>query len=76
MKTKSISLSFGLVMAWIFVTALDPRIAAGQEPDSAATAKEESQESASKRYLAVMRSFADTIRVTAGQGEKSLRRRS
>jgi hypothetical protein len=71
MKTKSISLSFGLVMAWIFVTALDPRIAAGQEPDSAATAKEESQESANKRRLAEMRKLAGTIQVAVRQGEES-----
>jgi hypothetical protein len=74
MKTRIFSVSCGLVMAWglgTLVTVFDARIATGQEPDTAAPAKEESKESANKRHLAEMRALADTIKVTAGEGEKS-----
>jgi hypothetical protein len=42
-----------------------------QEAQPAVQEKEESQESANKRHLAEMRALAETIKVTAGEGEKS-----
>ncbi|MEX2137880.1 MAG: hypothetical protein WD894_01375 [Pirellulales bacterium] len=70
MKTKAVSVSCGLVMAWISVAFFDAHVAPGQEAKPAAEGKDETQESASKRHLADMRTLADTIQVTVGEGEK------
>jgi hypothetical protein len=71
MKTKTMSILCGLTMAWVSPAFFDAQIAAGQEPDPAAQEKTESAESANKRHLAEMRALAETIKVTADDGEKS-----
>ncbi|MEX2137883.1 MAG: hypothetical protein WD894_01390 [Pirellulales bacterium] len=73
MKSKATSVSCKLVMAAALVVAatFGAQVASGQVTKPAAEGKVESQESANKQSLAVMRTFADTIQVTVGEGEQS-----
>jgi hypothetical protein len=59
-----------LVVAGAFLPFFGESVALGQEPEPAAKANDESAESANKRHLAEMRMLADTIEVTAGEGEE------
>jgi hypothetical protein len=60
-----------MAAAWITAAMFGAHVASGQEAKPAAEGEHESRESANKRHLAEMRTLADTIRVTVGEGETS-----
>ncbi|MEX2137886.1 MAG: hypothetical protein WD894_01405 [Pirellulales bacterium] len=59
-----------MAAAWVSAAILAAHVAMGQEAKPAAQEQDETQESANKRQLAVMRTLADTIQVTVGDGEQ------
>jgi hypothetical protein len=73
MNTTAVSVScrWMLAAAGFFAAIFGADGARGQEPDSAAKAAEESQESASKRLFSEMHTLAEKMQVRVGEGEKS-----
>jgi hypothetical protein len=61
---------FGMAGALLIAAFFAANVAPGQEPESSTQRSAESQESANKRQLAAMRTLAETIQVTVGDGEK------
>jgi hypothetical protein len=71
MKTKAVPVwrVFVIAACWISAVFAVTFFASGQEPRSSASEQNDFQETENKRRLADMQTLADTVRVTAGEGE-------
>jgi hypothetical protein len=71
MKSNVGSVCCTLLMVAASVAMIGARVAAGQEAKSDRAEQDPSRDDANKQQLAVMRTLAETIQVTVGEGEKS-----